>query len=109
MLIKFVHDNIINTLVWASKMGRKFDPDAKRWRFRSSLIYALGNGLEVSTYLHPQYFLVLGMLFYLLRFLAYCAPLNIHLLCTLAFSNVGKQLQTNEYVNKFSHQKCIIQ
>jgi hypothetical protein len=46
--------------VWASKMGRKFDPDAKRWRFRSSLIYALGNGLEVSTYLHPQYFLVLG-------------------------------------------------
>jgi hypothetical protein len=63
MLIKFVHDNIINTLVWASKMGRKFDPDAKRWRFRSSLIYALGNGLEVSTYLHPQYFLVLGMLF----------------------------------------------
>eukprot|EP00804_Cyclotella_cryptica_P009850 CCRYP_014142-RB/>CCRYP_014142-RB protein AED:0.03 eAED:0.03 QI:1144/1/1/1/1/1/3/331/415 len=43
-------------------MGRKFDPDAKRWRFRSSLIYALGNGLEVSTYLHPQYFLVLAML-----------------------------------------------
>ena len=29
-------------MIWASKMGRKFDPDAKRWRFRSSLIYALG-------------------------------------------------------------------
>lgn len=43
-------------------MGRKFDPDAKRWRFRSALIYALGNGLEVSTYLHPGYFLVLAML-----------------------------------------------
>lgn len=49
-------------MVWASKMGRKFDPDAKRWRFRSALIYALGNGLEVSTYLHPQYFLLLAML-----------------------------------------------
>lgn len=49
-------------MAWASKMGRKFDPDAKRWRFRASLIYALGNGLEVSTYLHPQYFLILAML-----------------------------------------------
>ena len=49
-------------MAWASRMGRKFDPDAKRWRFRASLIYALGNGLEVSTYLHPQYFLVLAML-----------------------------------------------
>eukprot|EP00569_Conticribra_weissflogii_P019920 CAMPEP_0171425614 /NCGR_PEP_ID=MMETSP0881-20121228/3443_1 /TAXON_ID=67004 /ORGANISM="Thalassiosira weissflogii, Strain CCMP1336" /LENGTH=702 /DNA_ID=CAMNT_0011944973 /DNA_START=44 /DNA_END=2149 /DNA_ORIENTATION=+ len=49
-------------MIWASKMGRKFDPDAKRWRFRSALIYALGNGLEVSTYLHPGYFLVLAML-----------------------------------------------
>ena len=49
-------------MAWASKMGRKFDPDAKRWRFRASLIYALGNGLEVSTYLHPQYFLALAML-----------------------------------------------
>ena len=49
-------------MIWASKMGRKFDPDAKRWRFRSALIYAIGNGLEVSTYLHPQYFLVLAML-----------------------------------------------
>lgn len=49
-------------MAWASRMGRKFDPDAKRWRFRASLIYALGNGLEVCTYLHPRYFLVLAML-----------------------------------------------
>ena len=49
-------------MIWASKMGRKFDPDAKRWRYRASFIYALGNGLEVSTYLHPQYFLPLAML-----------------------------------------------
>lgn len=49
-------------MVWASKMGRKFDPDAKRWRYRASFIYALGNGLEVCTYLHPQYFLPLAML-----------------------------------------------
>lgn len=48
-------------MVWASKMGRKFDPDAKRWRYRASFIYALGNGLEVCTYLHPQYFLPLAM------------------------------------------------
>jgi hypothetical protein len=49
-------------MAWASRMGRKFDPDAKRWRFRASLIYAIGNGLEVCTYLHPRYFLALAML-----------------------------------------------
>ena len=49
-------------MAWASRMGRKFDPDAKRWRFRASLIYAIGNGLEVCTYLRPRYFLVLAML-----------------------------------------------
>ena len=49
-------------MLWASKMGRKFDPDAKRWRYRASFIYALGNGLEVSTYLYPQFFLPLAML-----------------------------------------------
>lgn len=49
-------------MAWASRMGRKFDPDAKRWRFRASLIYAVGNGLEVCTYLRPRYFLVLAML-----------------------------------------------
>lgn len=49
-------------MAWASKMGRKFDPDAKRWRFRASLTYAIGNGLEVCTFLHPQYFLILAMM-----------------------------------------------
>ena len=38
-------------MVWASRIGCKFDPDAKRWRFRASLLYALGNGLEVCTQL----------------------------------------------------------
>jgi len=45
-------------MVWASKMGRKFDPDAKRWRFRSSLVFAAGNGLEVLTFVFPQLFLL---------------------------------------------------
>jgi hypothetical protein len=47
-------------MLWASKMGRKFDPDAKRWRYRSSLLFALGNGLEVMTYVFPSLFLVLA-------------------------------------------------
>jgi len=47
-------------MIWASRMGRKFDPDAKRWRYRSSLLFALGNGLEVMTYVYPQLFLVLA-------------------------------------------------
>jgi len=47
-------------LIWASKMGRKFDSDAKRWRFRSSLLYALGNGFEIITYIFPSLFLLLA-------------------------------------------------
>ncbi|CAM9714403.1 unnamed protein product [Discosporangium mesarthrocarpum] len=47
-------------VLWASKMGRKFDSDAKRWRFRSSLLYATGNGLEIITYVFPSSFLVLA-------------------------------------------------
>jgi len=47
-------------MIWASKMGRKFDPDAKRWRFRSSLLFAIGNGFEVLTYVYPSMFLVLA-------------------------------------------------
>jgi len=47
-------------MVWASKMGRKFDPDAKRWRYRSSLLYACGNGLEIGTFLCPGLFLLLA-------------------------------------------------
>jgi len=49
-------------MVWASKMGGKFDSDAKRWRFRASLLFALGNGLEVGTYIAPQWFLLLATL-----------------------------------------------
>jgi hypothetical protein len=45
-------------LIWASRMGGKFDSDAKRWRFRSSLVYALGNALEIVTYVNPQLFLL---------------------------------------------------
>ena len=47
-------------MIWASKMGRKFDSDAKRWRYRSSLLFAVGNGLEVMTYVFPNLFLVLA-------------------------------------------------
>lgn len=45
-------------LIWASRMGGKFDSDAKRWRFRSSLVYALGNALEIVTYVNPKLFLL---------------------------------------------------
>jgi len=47
-------------MCWASKMGRKFDPDAKRWRYRSSLLFAIGNGLEVLTFIYPLWFLILA-------------------------------------------------
>ena len=45
-------------LVWASRMGGKFDSDAKRWRFRGSVVFAFGNALEILTYVNPQLFLV---------------------------------------------------
>lgn len=45
-------------MFWASKMSGKFDSDAKRWRFRASLLYATGNGMEITTYLFPQLFLL---------------------------------------------------
>ena len=47
-------------VVWAGKMGRRFDSDAKRWRFRSSLLYATGSGLEIVTYVFPAFFLLLA-------------------------------------------------
>ena len=43
---------------WASRMGRRFDSDAKRWRFRSAFVFALGNFLEITTYIIPSMFLV---------------------------------------------------
>jgi hypothetical protein len=43
---------------WASYMGRRFDSDAKRWRYRSAFIFAAGNALEIVTYMIPSMFLV---------------------------------------------------
>lgn len=45
-------------VAWASGFGRKFDSNAKKWRFKAAILYALGNSLEVSTLLFPSYFLV---------------------------------------------------
>ena len=45
-------------MAWASQMGRRFDSDAKRWRFRSAFIFAAGNFLEITTYMLPSMFLV---------------------------------------------------
>lgn len=45
-------------MLWASRMGRRFDSDAKRWRFRSSFVFAAGNGLEIITYVFPSLFLL---------------------------------------------------
>eukprot|EP01036_Dinobryon_divergens_P032231 gene32230-41774_t len=47
-------------IFWASRNGRKFDCDAKKWRFRSSLLYAMGNGLEILTYMFPSLFLLIA-------------------------------------------------
>ena len=48
----------LSRILWASRHGRKFDSDAKKWRFRSSLLFAAGNALEIMTYLMPSMFLV---------------------------------------------------
>ena len=48
----------VSRIYWASKYGRKFDSDAKKWRFRSSILFACGNGFEIFTYLVPSMFLV---------------------------------------------------
>jgi len=44
-------------MLWASRMSGRFDSNAKRWRFRSSLVYAVGNALEIVAYLHPLFLL----------------------------------------------------
>lgn len=46
-------------MLWA---GRSFDSDAKRWRFRSSLLYAGGSTLEVLTFACPPLFLLFATL-----------------------------------------------
>ena len=45
-------------IFWASKHGRKFDFNAKKWRFRSAILFATGNGFEILTYVFPSFFLV---------------------------------------------------
>ncbi len=48
----------LSRIIWASKFGRRFDLDAKKWRFRSALLFSTGNALEIVTYLFPSYFLI---------------------------------------------------
>jgi len=48
----------VSRIVWASKHGRKFDGDAKKWRFRASFLFAAGNALEIVTFLCPSVFLL---------------------------------------------------
>jgi len=48
----------VGKMIWASGMGKDFDVDPKRWRFRSALLYATGNGLEIVTQVFPASFLL---------------------------------------------------
>lgn len=48
----------VGKMLWAGSMGKDFDVDPKRWRFRSALLYAGGNGLEIVTQIFPASFLV---------------------------------------------------
>ncbi|KAJ1428513.1 vitamin B6 photo-protection and homoeostasis-domain-containing protein [Ochromonadaceae sp. CCMP2298] len=48
----------VSRIIWASRNGGKFDGDAKKWRFRASLLFAAGNALEIVTYLLPSLFLI---------------------------------------------------
>lgn len=52
----------VGKMLWAGSMGKDFDIDPKRWRFRSALLYACGNGLEIVTQIFPASFLVLATL-----------------------------------------------
>jgi Vitamin B6 photo-protection and homoeostasis len=52
----------VGKMLWASGMGKDFDVDPKRWRFRSALLYAMGNGMEIVTQIFPASFLVVATL-----------------------------------------------
>lgn len=52
----------VGKMLWAGSMGKDFDVDPKRWRFRSALLYAFGNGLEIVTQIFPASFLVFATL-----------------------------------------------
>jgi hypothetical protein len=49
-------------ILWATLNGRKFDGDAKKWRFRAALLFIAGNALEITTYLFPSTFVVTAAL-----------------------------------------------
>eukprot|EP01031_Cornospumella_fuschlensis_P034922 gene34922-42291_t len=48
----------VSRIVFASKFGRRFDVDTKKWRFRASLLYSLGTALEILTFLFPSFFII---------------------------------------------------
>lgn len=50
----------VGKMLWAGSVGRDFDVDPRRWRFRSALMYAAGNGLEIVTQIFPASFLVVA-------------------------------------------------
>lgn len=50
----------VGKMLWAGSVGRDFDVDPRRWRFRSALMYAAGNGLEIVTQVFPASFLVVA-------------------------------------------------
>jgi len=50
----------LTRLIYGSLTSNKLDADAKRWRFRGSLLFALGNFLEIITFIFPRCFLLLG-------------------------------------------------
>ncbi|KAA8492218.1 Protein root UVB sensitive 1, chloroplastic [Porphyridium purpureum] len=52
----------VGKMAWAGGKGKHFDVDPKRWRFRSALMYAVGNGLEIITQIFPASFVVLASL-----------------------------------------------
>jgi hypothetical protein len=47
-------------IAWSGKMKKLMDADAKRVRFRTALLYPLGQALELMCRWQPQLFLVLG-------------------------------------------------
>jgi hypothetical protein len=63
--LKWVLKDALGKIVrmfWAAQMGGQFDSDARRWRYRSAFCFAAGNGLEIVTYIFPQYFLLFATL-----------------------------------------------
>lgn len=52
----------ISRIYWAGSNGRKFDADAKKWKFRSSILFIIGNALELFTYIMPSMFFVAAAL-----------------------------------------------